>query len=453
MRRLLWSIWGGLTLMAISVFTYILLGEDKSLFIPGRTSDGHHQIESACESCHRYAFGGGPVLQSACLKCHNEELSVAEDSHSRKKFMDPRNTERIATIDATLCATCHKEHRPEMTRAMGVTVPDDFCYHCHKDIDEDRPSHRDLGFDSCAQAGCHNYHDNRALYEDLLLKHANEPDKFKLPVLPDRNYAEIMRAVKNQTVERLSRANHDAPADLPLAEQLIVDWEQTAHAHAGVNCMDCHKPPNAVARHSNWQEKVDQRMCESCHEDEMAGFLAGKHGMRLALELSPMTPAQARQAMKKKNKDKRLTCTVCHPSHRFDTKRAAIDSCLKCHNDEHSKAYKQSPHYDLWKQEIAGESINGTGVSCAGCHLPREVHRYRGKDLIHVQHNQNANLRPNEKMLRGVCMRCHGMRFSLDALADKKLIRANFLGTPSVHVKSIDMAMERAKEQQSGKDR
>jgi hypothetical protein len=60
-----------------------------------------------------------------------------------------------------------------------------------------------------------------------------------------------------------------------------------------------------------------------------------------------------------------------------------------------------------------------------------------------VQHNQNDNLRPNEKMIRSVCMNCHGLKFSIDALADPELVKRNFIGLPSRHIQSIDMAEAR----------
>lgn len=69
----------------------------------------------------------------------------------------------------------------------------------------------------------------------------------------------------------------------------------------------------------------------------------------------------------------------------------------------------------------------------------------RGK--IATNHNQNDNLRPNEKMIRTVCLDCHGLAFSLDALADTDLIRRNFSGRPTVHVESIEWAVRRAEAQ------
>jgi hypothetical protein len=178
------------------------------------------------------------------------------------------------------------------------------------------------------------------------------------------------------------------------------------------------------------------------------GFLAGKHGMRLAEGLSPMTPGRARQPMHAKARDGALGCTSCHGAHRFDTKKAAVEACVGCHRDRHTAAYERSPHFALWKKELAGEAPAGSGVSCASCHLPRVEHRAAdsGAKRVLVQHNQSDNLRPNEKMIRPVCMSCHGFGYSIDALADSKLVQENFLGQPRAHVKSVDMVEQRMKE-------
>ena len=78
--------------------------------------------------------------------------------------------------------------------------------------------------------------------------------------------------------------------------------------------------------------------------------------------------------------------------------------------------------------------------------MPRIDHRSpEGKRTL-VQHNQNDNLRPNEKMLRSVCLNCHGLGFSIDALADPALVARNFQGQPSRHIRSLDMVAERLRE-------
>jgi hypothetical protein len=66
-----------------------------------------------------------------------------------------------------------------------------------------------------------------------------------------------------------------------------------------------------------------------------------------------------------------------------------------------------------------------------------------GTIIVKVNHNQNDNLRPNEKMIRPVCMQCHSLDFSIDALADEKLILNNFAHPPTEHIPSIDWALKR----------
>ncbi|MNF16326.1 hypothetical protein D3C80_2193010 [compost metagenome] len=52
-------------------------------------------------------------------------------------------------------------------------------------------------------------------------------------------------------------------------------------------------------------------------------------------------------------------------------------------------------------------------------------------------------------MIRTTCISCHGLGFSIDALADKTLIDNNFKGMPARHVKSIDMAVAKDAETRS----
>ena len=163
--------------------------------------------------------------------------------------------------------------------------------------------------------------------------------------------------------------------------------------------------------------------------------------MRLAQGLTPMTPSQSVLNMHVEASHRELTCISCHGAHDFNIQDAAVDSCIGCHNDEHSNEYLRSPHHDLWKQEKRGELPPGSGVTCATCHMPREEKR----GGIFVQHNQSLTMRPVEKMVRPVCLQCHSLEFSLDALADPHLLENNFNGKPDTHVPSIDMAVDRDK--------
>jgi len=432
----LWSSWIVVTLILSVYLINSLLGQDKSTFLPGETTHGHYQIEMACDVCHT-SFDG--VKQEACLDCHAAELKLANDSHEESKFADPRNASMLELIDAQKCITCHVEHRPDMTRTMGVTVPPDYCIYCHEDIAQDRPSHEGMPFNECRDA-CHNYHDNTALYEDFLVKNLHQPDTFGNPVTIGHNFMAFYRLHPKSPVKPLTLKDQDAPAEVDLEKGK--DWIDSSHANAGVNCMGCHRVEQPST--ASWVDQPDHRACEACHDLEVAGFLAGRHGMRLAAELSPMTTDMARQPMKS-DAHKELNCTSCHNAHQFSTdpKYTAVESCLKCHADDHSRAYKVSLHFRLWNEELKGQT--GIGVSCATCHLPREVIEKGGIKRTVVQHNQNLNLRPNQKMIRGVCMNCHSLGFSLDSLADAELVRHNFSEPPSIHIESLEMAEKRLK--------
>ncbi len=430
------------TLALTGYFTWRLLGEDRLVFTPGAMTHGHYQIELKCDACHT-PFAG--VKQQACIDCHGARLAASDDSHPKKKFEDPRNADQLEVLNAVECVTCHLEHRPQQTRAMGVTLPDDFCVHCHQEVGDDRPSHKNLAFDSCASAGCHNYHDNTALYEDFLAKHTNEPKTLPRPAVPQRNLAALMRASGAVSGRALGPADQDAPAE-HADTRALHDWAATSHARAGVNCRDCHQPKGAAA----WIERPTHEACTGCHKEEVNGFLDGKHGMRLRQKLPPMSPALARRSMQPDAHDRTLGCTSCHGAHAFNTRAAAADACLGCHADEHSRAYEGSSHHRLWQAERDGTVPAGRGVSCATCHMPRATHKHGEVSGVRVEHNQNWNLRPNEKMAKGVCLNCHGLGFTLDALADPALIANNFSGQPARHVESVDWAAKRVPQPSQG---
>ena len=115
---------------------------------------------------------------------------------------------------------------------------------------------------------------------------------------------------------------------------------------------------------------------------------------------------------------------------------------MNCHNDKHTQAYLDSPHYTAWLNESRGVAPPQSGVSCATCHLPRVIRTEFGETTILSEHNPNNSLRPNEKMIRSSCIHCHGLQFTLNSLADPNLIRNNFNGKPGVFIQSLEMARD-----------
>lgn len=449
-RKKLWLTWLAASLGLFSWLAYSMLSghTDQSVFMPGPLSPGHHQLQQACAACHADPLGGGEVLQQACVDCHGDERRKPFDSHPLAKFQDPRNADRLEHIDALHCVTCHSEHRPEITLKNGLTQPADLCFHCHSDIAKDRPSHEDMAFTSCAEGGCHNFHDNRALYTKFLIKHLDEPDTLEQPLLPAREFAGVLDQLADYPLDRypvqaLERADADAPAGIRIfaGTDPHADWAASAHARSGVNCSACHEAApdeQGVAHWVNWPETD---VCTGCHGLEAARFRQGRHGMRLAAGLPPLQVADSLLPMKEDAAHKTLTCNSCHGAHDYDVQQAAVEACMDCHDDGHSLAYEDSPHYELWQQESSGALPPGSGVSCATCHMPRvEMDVNDWMSRITVDHNQSASLAPNSKMIRTTCLQCHGLAFSLDALADQQLIDNNFKGRPSVHVETMELA-------------
>lgn len=463
-NTLLWITW---ILITIGLTAYLVVkindkASNKSIFLPGETSHGHHQIELACESCHSKSFADGEAIQESCMNCHGAALSIAKDKHPKSKFTDPRNADRVEILDARYCVTCHVEHRPEITHDMGLTLPTDYCQLCHKDIADDRPSHTGMEFNTCASSGCHNYHDNQALYEDYLIKHLHKPDLLeRRGSLPELNLKDVAPVIPGYPIDtyplkELAMNDRDVPEQIKFDKDITREWFETTHSKSGVNCTACHQKTDS--KEKVWIEKPNHKVCKTCHTEEVNNFMMGKHGMRLDEEklkrtLSPMSPAMARLAMKKDVMNKQLTCNTCHAAHKYDVVKAKVEQCLTCHNDDHSLAYIDSPHHQLWQKEINGVLPKESGVTCATCHMPRIEKDYFDGEFYQglVQHNQNDTLKPNEKMIRPVCMNCHSLSFSIDSLADKALIKNNFSSKPSLHIESMEMAEKRMIEAEAKK--
>ena len=452
-----WILWLASSLGLVAILaTTLLQGEDKTVFMPGPLSSGHHQIGIACDSCHKKPFTEKEDFQAACEECHGESRQKPFDSHPANKFADPRNANLLETINAQQCVTCHAEHRPEITHKEGFSQPKDFCVHCHADIGEERQSHKDMDFMTCNDAGCHNFHDNRALYTEFLIKHIEDSDNLEKQILMEKDFATRLEEIATYPhaafpVKKLTPNDVSTLAlekiQKPEHSGIMNDWLSTKHAESGVSCNACHvTTPKDETAEAVWVDKPDQTVCATCHEIETKHFQQGKHGMRLKVGLDPMTPAQARLPMNAENLHKPLDCMSCHGAHRFDVKKAAVESCLTCHVDDHSLAYESSPHAALWEKELAGELPAGSGVTCASCHMPRvEMDVSEWMERVVVMHNQNATLLPNEKMLRPTCLKCHGLEYSINALSDKELVRKNFNGVSTFHTQSLKLADEEQK--------
>lgn len=460
-KTLYWVAWLIVSVVLGAYLTWSLLSDgDQEIYMPGPLSDGHHQYENRCDVCHTSSFGGDGILQEACIACHGDQRKKPLDSHPRTKFTDPRNADTLKNLDALYCVTCHLEHKPEITAKNGLTQPQDVCFHCHQNVAEDRPSHEGMAFDTCASSGCHNFHNNRALYTDFLLKHLDEEELLEEPLLPEKEFVSVLSEIstypkKRYPVKKLSQDDADGGEFSQMQDEIVRNWHQSGHANSGVNCTACHLV-DSEADGQTWIDSPPMTVCTQCHELEVQQFGLGKHGMRLAEGLSPMRPELARLPMKEAASHEELTCNSCHGAHKYDVRKAAVEACTECHDDKHTSAYEGSPHHETWLAEIRGEAPANSGVSCASCHMPRsdmEVNDWLSR--IAVNHNQSDVQSPNSQMLRPACLHCHGMDYSLKALADESLVERNFDGSPTTTLETMELARqesERRKEEGGEED-
>jgi predicted CXXCH cytochrome family protein len=491
-NRFLWILWALATvLIAGSALARLYIAGDRTVLLPGQTAGAHHQLEIACETCHTSApFASAAKLRKdinkTCVTCHKEDLKAGDDSHPLKKFTNPRMAAYWEKIDGRFCISCHTEHQPETTLPMMLTLQGDYCIACHsegeQDIRKDRESHAELTFDTCAGSGCHNYHDNRALYEDFLVKHAGQPWLAETPVHPVEALARTRPAPDPAAIEAYLAGV--SAADAARSETAAHDWAASAHAGADVGCAGCHAAGAETDAQiaAAWTDTPAETVCATCHKGEAKTFALGRHGTRRHPEIAEprsaksalkklgwkkppealvsaldayltdpappaaMSVAEGRVPLKPEAHGETLTCSTCHAPHRQDLGFAAVGACVSCHDDDHSRAYEGSPHHLLWQAELAGDLPPGSGVTCATCHMPKT----KSAKAITTNHNQNDTLRPNEKMIRPVCAECHGLGFAIDALADPALIANNFSGQPDRHVESIDWAVNRVEPPEQG---
>ncbi|MEC4983058.1 MAG: cytochrome c3 family protein [Oscillatoria sp. PMC 1068.18] len=219
-------------------------------------------------------------------------------------------------------------------------------------------------------------------------------------------------------------------------------WQDSAHALAEVNCSSCHLDEET----KELLVKPSYESCQSCHEAQVETFLLGKHGIRIAEGLDPLTPAIAHLPMKDSALDKQMTCNTCHNVHSVNTIQASVDACLTCHNDNHSLNYERSQHAKLFfAVEDTLTRPNSESVTCATCHLPRQ--EFGSK--IHVNHNNTYTLLPRDRLVKEVCMNCHGMEYSYNSIFDEELIEGNFHHQPTKDLETLELVRLREEKRTS----
>ncbi|QUY43626.1 cytochrome c3 family protein [Acaryochloris marina] len=223
-----------------------------------------------------------------------------------------------------------------------------------------------------------------------------------------------------------------AAVDNAQLQAINQSWSKSAHALAEVNCSSCHQPQSA----KQVIQQPTHESCRSCHEGQVDTFLLGKHGIRLLEGQPALTPALAHLPMQAAVHDKQMNCNACHDAHSVKTLPASVDSCLTCHKDNHSLNYKNSRHAQLLQEEGVLPRPSTVSTTCATCHLPRQTSE---SGTVMVNHNNTYTLLPRDRMVKEVCMNCHGMEFAYNSMFDDDLVESNFARPPTLSLDTLKM--------------
>lgn len=198
---------------------------------------------------------------------------------------------------------------------------------------------------------------------------------------------------------------------------LTTQWEKSAHAEAGVNCLDCHQAAAGDVDSIEHEGQViavivSPRDCGRCHETEyrqqqasvhsnglarlekrlpalhdgIAGGCAQCHGSRVEVRgdgtLDPATWPNT--GIGRINPDGSTgSCAACHGRHHFDKAEARDPAgCVRCHtgaespDDEIFRTSKHGLSYALHRADMnlhgdtwrAGEDY-AAAPTCATCHM------------------------------------------------------------------------------------
>ena len=227
--------------------------------------------------------------------------------------------------------------------------------------------------------------------------------------------------------------SYSSPEQVEKATEL---WQDSIHAFNNVNCSACHQNQENPA----FVAQPTYESCQSCHQNQVETFLLGKHGIRLHEGLSPLQPKFAQIPMQPSAKNRVMNCGTCHNVHSVNTQEAAVSSCLTCHADIHSLNYKNSRHAEIFFAQESLDHPSVEAVSCATCHLPRQTfEQATGPDFVGINHNNTLTLKPRDRMVKAVCMNCHGMEYSYNSIFDDGLVESNFDRPPTLEMETLEM--------------
>ena len=270
-----------------------------------------------------------------------------------------------------------------------MTLPADFCAACHQDVARERPSHAGFAFDGLRRA-----RGATASTTTAGSTRASSPGTSTSPrCSPRRACPRARRRRPEGHVAAARRRTRRRPRAPRRARRGPRVGGQRARAGRR-RCAACHDVPDGATGMGMERPARRRRLRRAATPHELARLRPRPaRDARAPPGSRRSRPRWPRLPMRPEARDVPLGCESCHGAHAYDTRQAAVDACLGCHDDRHSRAYQATRHFHRsGSARSRARPRPGSGVSCATCHLPRRVDRQRGADVIRVDHDQNDNL-------------------------------------------------------------
>jgi hypothetical protein len=251
---------------------------------------------------------------------------------------------------------------------------------------------------------------------------------------------------------------------------IVHEYELSAHAAKGINCLECHQPAKNQEQTDHHGFVIAKNLtaanCRSCHESEYEQFLRSRHAAPSWAAvygekgLSPeqvdfsekfhpgacKRPANALVSLEgtssvvsgcakchsvgKPNTDGSIgTCTACHTRHTSSVEIARLPTtCGQCHmGPDHSQLeiYNESKHGVMFaaqrnqlKLGVAPKSLTSRDMfvpTCATCHMSglngQKVTHDPSERLSYLLAAEISTKRPNYALgqvnMKETCVQCH----------------------------------------------
>src|SRR3974390_3394558 len=251
---------------------------------------------------------------------------------------------------------------------------------------------------------------------------------------------------------------------------VVHEYEMSAHARKGVNCLDCHQPATGQEKKDHHGFVISTKLtagnCRGCHETIYQQFLHSRHAAPAWAAIygekgltpeqvnfsetyqpggtrrpaHPFVQAEGASAMSrgceqchavgKPNDDGTIgTCTACHSRHPSSVALARLPStCAQCHmGPDHSQIeiYDESKHGVMFAAQEHLLNLNANPKTlttrdmfvptCATCHMSGinglKVTHDPSERLSYYLANAITQKRPNyvqaQVNMKQVCSQCH----------------------------------------------